>query len=82
MGNHVDRVLVRGSRRAALDMFWRIQNPVRLSATTVGDLPRGVASDGADVWVANGNSDTVSRVRASDGRLLESRFSPASRPER
>jgi hypothetical protein len=67
----VDRTLTRGSRRAALEMFWRIQNPVRLSTTTVGDLPRGTASDGADVWVANGDSDTVSRVRASDARLQE-----------
>src|SRR6476646_10006460 len=51
----VDRALTRGSRRAALEMFWRIQNPVRLSTTTVGNLPRGAASDGADVWVANGD---------------------------
>jgi len=67
----VDRVLDRGSRRAALEMFWRIQNPVRLSTTSVGDLPRGVASDGADIWVANRDSGTVSRVRGSDGRLLD-----------
>jgi hypothetical protein len=67
----VDRALTRGSRRAALEMFWRIQNPVRLSTTTVGNLPRWAASDGADIWVANGDSDDVSRVRANDARFLE-----------
>src|SRR6185295_11036953 len=39
--------------------------------TVVGASPQQVAADGADVWVANFQSNTVSRVRASDGRLLE-----------
>jgi hypothetical protein len=29
-----------------------------------------VQSDGMDLWVANGTSNTVSRVRGSDGTLL------------
>ena len=37
----------------------------------MGARPIRVASDGADLWVANIDSATVSRVRASDGRLLE-----------
>jgi hypothetical protein len=38
--------------------------------TTVGSAPQLLKSDGTDIWVASfGNS--VSRVRASDGKLLE-----------
>jgi hypothetical protein len=67
----VDRTLQRGSRRAALDQFWTLQNSTVLGLTTVGVGPRLLKSDGADVWVANANSNSVSRVRASDEKLLE-----------
>jgi hypothetical protein len=68
----VDRVLLRGSRRAALDQFWTTQNATVLGLTTVGTGPRLLKSDGADIWVANvSGGGTVSRVRASDGKLLE-----------
>ena len=67
----VDGVLKRGSRRAALDQFWTTQNGSVLGITTVGAAPRLPVSDGADVWVPNQDGGTVSRVRASDGRLLE-----------
>ncbi|HKF43950.1 MAG TPA: S-layer homology domain-containing protein [Thermoanaerobaculia bacterium] len=67
----VDGVLKRGSRRAALDQFWTTQNATVLGLTTVGNAPRLAASDGTDIWVANSGSNSVSRVRASDGRLLE-----------
>ena len=33
----------------------------------VGDEPEGVAFDGANIWVANSDDDTVSKLRASDG---------------
>jgi hypothetical protein len=60
------------SRRAALDQFWTTQNATVLGLTTVGSNPQLLKSDGADVWVANiGVPGTVSRVRASDGKLLE-----------
>ncbi len=36
----------------------------------VGDAPFGVAFDGANIWVANENSDDVTKVRASDGTNL------------
>jgi hypothetical protein len=71
-------VLQRGSRRAALKQFWTAtpqytitQGSSMLGTTTVGDTPTAVAADGADLWVANNGSGTVSRVRASDGKLLE-----------
>jgi len=67
----LDRSLQRGSRRAALKQFWTPTSPDGIGLTTVGSLPELVESDGADIWVANVNDDTVSRVRASDGKLLE-----------
>jgi hypothetical protein len=33
--------------------------------------PMLLQSDGTNVWVANYNGGTISRVRASDGKLLE-----------
>jgi YVTN family beta-propeller protein len=66
----MDRSLQRGSRRAALKQFWTPTSADGLGLTTVGTNPGLVESDGADLWVANFGG-TVSRVRASDGNLLE-----------
>jgi hypothetical protein len=65
-----DSAIKRSSRRAALDQWWTPAPSLALPSTTVGIDPRIVRSDGADLWVANYYSDTVSRVRASDGALL------------
>jgi hypothetical protein len=65
----VDGALKRGSRRAAMAQFWTSQNDIVLGLTTVGPGPVMAQADGADIWVPH--SGTVSRVRASDGRLLE-----------
>ena len=68
----MDQSLKRGSRRAAQDQYWTPTIlPDSLGLTTVGSVPELVESDGADLWVANYGSNTVSRVRASDGKLLE-----------
>jgi hypothetical protein len=67
----VDGVLKRGGRRAALDQFWTTQNDTVLGLTTVGAEPRFLKSDGADIWATNTVGNSVSRVRASDGKLLE-----------
>ncbi len=67
----VDSVLKRGSHRGALRKFWTTQGAINLGLTTVGTFPELVDSDGSDLWVANTNSNTVSRVRGSDGKLLE-----------
>src|SRR6185295_4968625 len=67
----VDGVLRRGSRRAALDQFWTTQGASSLGVTTLGGETVMVRSDGADLWVTSDVSQTVSRVRASDGKLLE-----------
>jgi len=67
----MDRSAQRGSKRAALNQYWTTQTPGNLALTTVGNVPTFVQSDGADVWVTNYTSASVSRVRASDGRLLD-----------
>ena len=69
----LDQSLQRGSRRAALAQWWSStpHYDSSLGVTAVGSNPFLVQSDGADVWVANNTSATVSRVRASDGKLLD-----------
>src|SRR6202162_2475514 len=37
---------------------------------TVGNEPRGVCFDGANIWVANYGSNTVTKLQASDGSVL------------
>ena len=66
----LDQSVKRSSKRAALNQNWTTQVANNLALTTVGPSPQFVQSDGADLWVANSNS-SVSRVRASDGKLLE-----------
>ena len=68
----LDQSLARGSRRGALDQWWTsTPHYASLGTTTVGTQPEIPKSDGADIWVSNFMSGTVSRVRASDGRLLQ-----------
>jgi hypothetical protein len=71
LARSVDGVLKRGSRRAALDRFWTTTSSSAVGLTTVGGNPYLCACDGADVWVANHAGNSVSRVRGSDGKLLE-----------
>lgn len=65
--------LGRGSRRAALGQWWTTtpHDDLGLGVTTIGGTPRSVRSDGADLWVADDTNGTISRVRGSDGTLLE-----------
>ena len=74
----MDQTLNRDSKRAALDQFWTPTATAGLSFTAVGDFPALVASDGADLWVSNEFSNTVSRVRASDGKRLQTWTNAAS----
>jgi hypothetical protein len=67
----MDQSLKRGSRRAALKQWWTPTSEDGLGLTTVGPQPFTIESDGADLWVAHSNNALVSRVRASDGKLLE-----------
>jgi DNA-binding beta-propeller fold protein YncE len=69
----LDASLNRGSRPAALNQWWTTtpHYDVGLGLTSVGAQPVLLASDGADIWVANAFGGSVSRVRASDGKKLE-----------
>lgn len=67
----MDQSIKRASRRAALDQFWTSQAN-QLAFISMGGSPDLVKSDGTDIWAANsGDGGRVFRVRASDGRLLE-----------
>lgn len=63
----MDQSLKRGSTRAALDQYWAPTSVDGLELTTVGAGPQGIKSDGEDVWVANHDDNTVSRVRELTG---------------
>ena len=67
----VDRTLQRGSRRAALRQFWSTNSAAIALTATLAGSPRFVEFDGADVWVSQDEAAQVSRIRASDGKLLE-----------
>ena len=71
LSRSVDRILQRGSRRAVLDRTWTPAGPSSLGITTLSGGSLSCACDGADIWVVNTLGSSVSRVRASDGRLLE-----------
>ena len=65
-----DSALKRGSRRAAAGQWAMPQNVGLLNITAVGDSPQYNCFDGEDIWVANSTGDSVTRVHASDGRVL------------
>jgi hypothetical protein len=65
-----DSVLKRGSRRAAAGQWAMPQDVGVLNITAVGDSPQYNCFDGEDIWVANSIGDSVTRVHASDGRVL------------
>jgi hypothetical protein len=66
----LDQSLKRGSKRAALGQWWT-QQFIAPSALTQINIPDDVKSDGTYIWVAN-DGGAVSRVRASDGQLVDS----------
>ncbi|HKF44267.1 MAG TPA: hypothetical protein VKG01_14285 [Thermoanaerobaculia bacterium] len=61
----------RGGRRTSLRTLWIPKNAGVLGLTSVGSGPDHLESDGVDIWVANHFDASVSRVRASDGALLQ-----------
>ena len=69
----LNQSLARSSPRAALGQWWTTtpRYDLGLGVTAVGGFPYILQSDGTDVWVPNTNDSTISRVRASDGKLLE-----------
>ena len=57
-------------------LHWDSANQVT-TQFTVGTAPSGIAFDGASMWVANGASNTVNKLRASDGAMLGTFAVPA-----
>jgi len=66
----LDQSVKRGAKRAASQQFWTTGTADNLGLTPLAFVPSLLASDGADLWVAGG-AGLVARVRASDGRLIE-----------
>lgn len=68
-----DQAIARSSRRAALGQWWETSPhyDLGLGLSPVGLEPALPIADGQDIWVPSTGSGTVSRIRASDGRLLE-----------
>ena len=61
-----------GSRRAALGQFWTTKVPFALGLTNLPGPPYPCKADGADIWVPTYvGGGAVTRVRASDGKFLE-----------
>jgi hypothetical protein len=71
----LDQSLERGSRRAALNQFSSPKTGSSLDYIQVGSVTNqapepGVAADGEDIWVSDIFASTVTRVHASDGKIL------------
>jgi hypothetical protein len=65
-----DSALKRGSLRATAGQWATPQDVGLLKATSIGINPRYNCFDGEDIWVANFTGNSVTRVHASDGRVL------------
>jgi hypothetical protein len=66
-----DSALKRANRRAAMQQWWTPGDTAVLRPVSLGATPEDISFDGQDLWVANQQGSTVSRVRASDGRLMQ-----------
>ena len=67
-------MLLRGSRRALVKKFWTPQEAQNLGLTPLpaaSSQQYAAECDGRDVWVTHPSTGKVSRVRGSDGRVLE-----------
>lgn len=67
----MDQSIKRSSHRGALNQWWVPDSLNPNALTPVGDGPLAVQSDGTDIWVASDPGNTVTRIRASDGKILE-----------
>jgi hypothetical protein len=65
-----DSALKRGSRRATAGQWAMPQDAGVLKSTVVSSSPQYNCFDGEDIWVANFTGNSVTRVHASDGRVL------------
>ncbi|HKF43770.1 MAG TPA: hypothetical protein VKG01_11765 [Thermoanaerobaculia bacterium] len=79
LSRSVDKLLLRRSQRTVLKSLSNQPGGATgglVSMTTVGTGPTAIRWDGTDVWVANTGGGTLSRLRGSDGKVLETWPSP------
>ena len=69
----------RRSQPPAYNQGFRPLGAILSVSYPVGSNPQGVAFDGANIWVCNFNSDTVSKLRANDG-VLQGTFAVGASP--
>ena len=67
----MDQSLKRGSQRAVAKKWFNPQDANSLTLTTVGGNPRLVEFDGTDIWVANGGTNSIMKIRPSDGKVID-----------
>lgn len=70
----VDQVLARGSRRAALNRWWTMQNSSMMQTIFVGGgeyvSPQFCAVDGNSIWTTNDLGNQIDQVQADTGAVL------------
>jgi hypothetical protein len=67
----LDQSLKRGSRKAVTKKWWTPQDANSLTLTDVGDDPQHVEFDGTDLWVADSDGASVTRISPGDGKVLD-----------
>src|ERR1041384_2334165 len=67
----MDQSLKRGSKRAAMEAWWTPGDSGVLKSVPLGNTPRDISFDGEDLWSANFSGNSVTRFRASEGRVMQ-----------
>lgn len=67
----MDQSLKRGNHRAFMEQWWTPGDTGILRSVSVGANSRELVFDGQDLWVVGMTGGIVSRVRASDGRVMQ-----------
>src|SRR5947199_2651626 len=63
----------RGSRALA-GHAQRVEVPDTVESFPVGHQPRGVAFDGANIWVTSDTTTSLTKLRASDGAVFDGTY--------
>ena len=63
----IEKVTAKTLQEIALLKWYEVNQTAQFS---VGTGPRGIAFDGASIWVANSGSNNVTKLRANDGASL------------
>lgn len=66
----VNQAIARSSRRAALGQWWTTKTVDAMGITSIPGI-QTIRSDGTDLWISKPLLGSVTRVRASDGRVVD-----------